>query len=70
GYEQNAEVVRVGNDGIMRRYRSMVNANASDPLSSTTWEEQPAWSVMRSSIPMPAGGPGLSSGGEVITTGR
>ncbi|BBJ26619.1 hypothetical protein [Pseudomonas phage R12] len=70
GYEQNAEVVRVRNDGIMRRYRSMVNANASDPLSSTTWEEQPAWSVMRSSIPMPAGGPGLSSGGEVITTGR
>ncbi|HGT1775964.1 TPA: pyocin knob domain-containing protein [Pseudomonas aeruginosa] len=70
GYEQNAEVVRVGNDGIMRRYRSMVNANASDPLSSTTWEEQPAWSVMRSNIPMPAGGPGLSSGGEVITTGR
>lgn len=70
GYEQNAEVVRVGNDGIMRRYRSMVNANASDPLSSTTWEEQPAWSVMRSSIPMPAGGPGLSPGGEVITTGR
>lgn len=70
GYEQNAEVVRVGNDGIMRRYRSMVNANASDPLSSTTWEEQPAWSVMRSNIPMPAGGPRLSSGGEVITTGR
>lgn len=70
GYEQNAEVVRVGNDGIMRRYRSMVNANASDPLSSTTWEEQPAWSAMRSNIPMPAGGPGLSSGGEVITTGR
>ncbi|XAO36852.1 tail protein [Pseudomonas phage WP1] len=34
--------MRVGNDGIMRRYRSMVNANASDPLSSTTWEEQPA----------------------------
>lgn len=70
GYEQNAEVVRVGNDGIMRRYRSMVNANVRDPLSSTTWEEQPAWSVMRSNIPMPAGGPGLSSGGEVITTGR
>lgn len=70
GYERNAEVVRVGNDGIMRRYRSMVNANASDPLSSTTWEEQPAWSVMRTNIPMPAGGPGLSSGGEVITTGR
>lgn len=70
GYEMNAEVVRIGNDGIMRRYRSMANSNASDPLSSTTWEEQPAWSVMRSNIPMPAGGPGLSSGGEVITTGR
>ncbi|XAO36661.1 tail protein [Pseudomonas phage WP1] len=67
---RNAEVVRVGNDGMTRRYRSMVNASASDPLSRMTWEEQPAWSAMRSSIPMPAGGPGRSSGGEVITTGR
>lgn len=57
GYDKTAFVMRAGSDGVARLYRSLIDGNLSDPISSpTNWELQPTVADTVSRIPMPLGG--------------
>lgn len=59
GYGRNAQVARVGTDGVMRVYRSLKDANISDPQTTPAdWEYQQTSGEMRQNIPAPLGGAG------------
>jgi hypothetical protein len=65
GYGMNAAVLRQNVAGNLVPYRSLVNANVSDPLSSSTWEYVQFSHELFSAIPMPSGG--ASAAGQIIT---
>ncbi len=68
GYQKNAIVTRTNGSGVATPYRSLINSNVTDPLTSpTAWAYIPLPSEMVANIPMPAGGSGGSSA-ELITT--
>jgi hypothetical protein len=58
GYVINAQVLRTNASGNLVPYRSLVNNNVADPLTSTTnWEYVPYGHEMLANVPMPTGGP-------------
>lgn len=68
GYAVNALVMRLQTDGVtIKPYRSLVAANVSDPLTSSTWEYVQGVAEMLANIPMPSGGASGSSA-KLITT--
>lgn len=68
GYSQNAMVFRWDGTSKWLPYRSLVDTNSADPLSSpTSWEYIPYGHEMLANVPMPSGGPSGSSA-EVVTS--
>lgn len=69
GYAKGARVLRVGADGNASEYKSLVNANVDDPLTTpASWEYQPFAYEMIGNIPMPSGGSAGSSGLQLINS--
>lgn len=63
-YGRNSVVMRVGGDGVARPYRSLVNNNSADPLTSSNWDYVMTSAETKALIAMPAGG-----GGTEVFTG-
>lgn len=67
GYSINAHIIRLNGSGVWTPYRSLVNNNVSDPLTTpANWEYLTFPHEMLANVPMPAGGVGGATA-EVIT---
>jgi hypothetical protein len=66
GYAKNAQVLRQNVAGDLVPYRSLVNANVSDPLTNAVnWEYMPYAYEAKANIPMPSGGSAGPSGAPI-----
>ena len=64
GYSAGA-YVSIFNNGSYSTYRSQANNNTSNPIGSSTWDEIWTSSRLRGIVPMPLGGLGYISGGNL-----
>ncbi|QPX74711.1 tail fiber [Serratia phage vB_SmaM_Hera] len=68
GYPKNAIVIRQRSDGFFYPYRSLIDGNVSDPLTTPAqWDYIQSTKELVANIPMPSGGPD-GSGAELITS--
>lgn len=64
GYQRGAQVLVRGSNGSTV-YRSLSDFNATNPVGSNSWEEVWTTGRMRTYVPMPLGGEGEMSGGNL-----